>query len=261
MALSQPRQEESSSSSSGSDEEPGDVDEELEQLDSPAARMYHKSMVFQQDQKRIREEVTKHKRSTFRIPVGHCAQFLTSVAAGRQLAGPQCTFCNRSQGEGGCLDHSFMTNVKCCVGRSRCFSCFQSGSVLLVCWALLQRTCIAFSQVWWCWIMVVFDAAVWFVPAAHPLYLQTRCVSAFESAALLLACVLHLLADHGNFSFSSLRLSFHRYVATKPACTAKCCWTALSQVLSWALRYLAAIFASPPPPPTSPQYRQHHHRL
>lgn len=66
MALSQPRQEESSSSSSGSEDE----EEALEQLDSPAARMYHKSMIFQQDQKRIREDVTKHKRSAFRIPVG-----------------------------------------------------------------------------------------------------------------------------------------------------------------------------------------------
>ena len=68
MALSQPRTEPESSSSS---EEEGEVeaDQELEQLDSPAARMYHKSMVFQQDQKRIREEVTKHKRSAFRIPV------------------------------------------------------------------------------------------------------------------------------------------------------------------------------------------------
>ena len=78
IALSQPRQEESSSSSSGSEEELGDVDEELEQLDSPAARMYHKSMVFQQDQKRIREEVTKHKHSNFRIPVRHGAHSLTS---------------------------------------------------------------------------------------------------------------------------------------------------------------------------------------
>lgn len=69
IALSQPRQEESSSSSSGSEEE-GGADAEQEQLDSPAARMYHKSMVFQQDQKRIREEVTKHKRSAFKIPVG-----------------------------------------------------------------------------------------------------------------------------------------------------------------------------------------------
>ncbi len=67
MALSQPRTEVESSSS----DEEGEVgvDEELEQLDSPAQRMYHKSMVFQQDQKRIREDVTKHKRSTFRIPV------------------------------------------------------------------------------------------------------------------------------------------------------------------------------------------------
>lgn len=78
MALSQPRQEETSSSSSGSEEELGDPDEEVVQMDSPAARMYHKSMVFQQDQKRIREEVTKHKRSNFRIPVGHCAQLLIS---------------------------------------------------------------------------------------------------------------------------------------------------------------------------------------
>ncbi|KAL3160440.1 hypothetical protein ABBQ32_010760 [Trebouxia sp. C0010 RCD-2024] len=68
IALSQPRQEESSSSSSGSEEEEGDVTAELEHMDSPAARMYHKSMAFQQDQKRIREDVTKRKRSTFRIP-------------------------------------------------------------------------------------------------------------------------------------------------------------------------------------------------
>jgi len=66
MALSQPRTEVESSSS----DEEGEVeaDQELEQLDSPAARMYRKSMVFQQDQKKIREEVTKHKRSAF-IPV------------------------------------------------------------------------------------------------------------------------------------------------------------------------------------------------
>lgn len=66
MALSQPRTEVESSSS----DEEGELeaDQELEQLDSPAARMYRKSMVFQQDQKKIREEVTKHKRSAF-IPV------------------------------------------------------------------------------------------------------------------------------------------------------------------------------------------------
>ena len=69
IALSQPRQDESSSSSSGSEEEEGDAEAELEGMDSPAARMYHKSMVFQQDQKRIREEATKTKRSAFRIPV------------------------------------------------------------------------------------------------------------------------------------------------------------------------------------------------
>ena len=78
MALSQPRQEESSSGSSSGSEEEGDADKELEHLDSPAARMYHKSMVFQQDQKRIREEVTKHKRSAFRIPVGCHASPLPS---------------------------------------------------------------------------------------------------------------------------------------------------------------------------------------
>ncbi|KAL0039998.1 hypothetical protein WJX79_001782 [Trebouxia sp. C0005] len=66
MALSQPRTEVESSSS----DEEGEVeaDQELEQLDSPAARMYRKSMVFQQDQKKIREEVIKHKRSAFSIP-------------------------------------------------------------------------------------------------------------------------------------------------------------------------------------------------
>lgn len=82
MALSQPRQEESSSSSSGSEQEEGDVDAELEHLDSPAARMYHKSMIFQQDQKRIREEVTKRKRSAFKIPVGCCASPLPSCQPG-----------------------------------------------------------------------------------------------------------------------------------------------------------------------------------
>ena len=66
MALSQPRVEEESSSTSDEEGE-AEVDEELQQL-SPAARMYHKSMVFQQDQKRIREEVPKPKRN-FRIPV------------------------------------------------------------------------------------------------------------------------------------------------------------------------------------------------
>lgn len=76
--MSQPRQEESSSSSSGSEEEEGDVTAELEHMDSPAARMYHKSMAFQQDQKRIREDVTKRKRSTFRIPVGCRASPLPS---------------------------------------------------------------------------------------------------------------------------------------------------------------------------------------
>lgn len=71
MALSQPRTEVESSSS----DEEGEVeaDQELEQLDSPAARMYRKSMVFQQDQKKIREEVIKHKRSAFSIPVCCCA--------------------------------------------------------------------------------------------------------------------------------------------------------------------------------------------
>lgn len=87
MALSQPRQEESSSSSSGSEEEEGHLAEQLDQLDSPAARMYHKSMLFQQDQKRIREEVTKHKRSTFRIPVGHCAQSLSHQQFGERGGG------------------------------------------------------------------------------------------------------------------------------------------------------------------------------
>ena len=70
MALSQPRTESSSSTSESEEEgEAKNADQQLEELDSPAARMYHKSMVFQQDQKRIREEVTKHKRSAFRIPV------------------------------------------------------------------------------------------------------------------------------------------------------------------------------------------------
>jgi predicted sugar kinase len=71
IALSQPRTEVESSSS----DEEGEVeaDQELEQLDSPAARMYRKSMVFQQDQKQIREEVTKHKRGAFSIPVCCCA--------------------------------------------------------------------------------------------------------------------------------------------------------------------------------------------
>lgn len=70
MTLSQPRTEVESSSN----EEEGEVeaDQELEQLDSSAARMYHKFMVFQQDQKKICEEVTKHKRSAF-IPVCCCA--------------------------------------------------------------------------------------------------------------------------------------------------------------------------------------------
>lgn len=66
MALSQPRTECESSTDEEGEVEP---DDELEQLDSPAQRMYHKSMVFQQDQKRIRDEVTKHKRSGFKIPV------------------------------------------------------------------------------------------------------------------------------------------------------------------------------------------------
>ncbi|KAL0029403.1 hypothetical protein WJX77_004930 [Trebouxia sp. C0004] len=66
ITLSQPRTEVESSSS----DEEGEVeaDQQLEELDSPAARMYRKSMVFQQDQKKIREEVTKHKRSAFSIP-------------------------------------------------------------------------------------------------------------------------------------------------------------------------------------------------
>ena len=65
MALSQPRVE--SESSSSDEEGEVDVDAELEQL-SPAARRYNKSMVLQQDQKRIREEATKPKHG-FKIPV------------------------------------------------------------------------------------------------------------------------------------------------------------------------------------------------
>lgn len=184
MALSQPRQEESSSSSSGSEEESGDVDEELEQLDSPAARMYHRSMVFQQDQKRIREEVTKHKRSTFRIPVGHCAQLLTSRQQGdhgRALCAPLSI---KSQGEGGCLEHSTMIYVKWCAG--------------------LPAVSVAGSQVWCCpWMLVVFDT-VWFVPGANPLNLQTRCLSAVETAALSLVCAMHRLAHNFLSDFPAI---------------------------------------------------------
>ena len=117
MALSQPRQEESSSSSSGSEDELGDVDEELEQLDSPAARMYHKSMVFQQDQKRKREEVTKHKRSNFRIPVGHCAQVLTSWLQGPNTRAVHAPFTLQVRERGwACLEHGIMMCLNCCVG-------------------------------------------------------------------------------------------------------------------------------------------------
>lgn len=67
MALSQPRID-SESSASSDEEGEADVNGELDQL-SPAARMYHKSMVFQQDQKRIREEATNKQKRKFKIPV------------------------------------------------------------------------------------------------------------------------------------------------------------------------------------------------
>ena len=68
MALSQPRQEPESSSSSGESE---DEDEALRDIDSPAVRMMRKSMMFQQDQKQIREDAIKQKRHGFRLPVSH----------------------------------------------------------------------------------------------------------------------------------------------------------------------------------------------
>lgn len=118
MALSQPRQEESSSSSSCSEEEEGDVEEQREQLDSPAARMYHKSMVFQQDQKRIREQVTKHKRSAFRIPVGHGAQSLSHQQWGG--GGGVVIPCPCQQIQEGGLVHlvfKFSAQARLCFGR------------------------------------------------------------------------------------------------------------------------------------------------
>ena len=67
IALSQPRQEEASSCTSSSEDSEGE--EPDEGVDSPAVRMMRKSIVFQQEQKQIREEAIKHKRHNFRLPV------------------------------------------------------------------------------------------------------------------------------------------------------------------------------------------------
>lgn len=70
IALSQPRQEVESSCSSSSEESEGEAPDAVGGTDSPAVRMMRKSMMFQQDQKQIREQAITQKQHTFRLPVG-----------------------------------------------------------------------------------------------------------------------------------------------------------------------------------------------
>ena len=76
IALSQPRQEPESSSSSSSGESGDDQETVLQDLDSPAVRNMRKSLMFQHNQKLIREEATKQTatRHRFRLPVCHPSQ-------------------------------------------------------------------------------------------------------------------------------------------------------------------------------------------
>ena len=71
IALSQPRQEVESSCSSSSEDSEGEEPNVVGGTDSPAVRMMRKSMMFQQEQKQIREEAITQKRRTFRLPVCH----------------------------------------------------------------------------------------------------------------------------------------------------------------------------------------------
>lgn len=70
MALSQPRQEEAVSSDGSSSTDSDDEDAaNAETVESPAVRMMRKTMVFQQEQQKVRDDAIKRKGHNFRLPV------------------------------------------------------------------------------------------------------------------------------------------------------------------------------------------------